>query len=158
MNSQSVRYYGIKHSNKGLFPFPVFKNGCRSCRKWINDFRWHPFGFWKKNNTSYVGVSKNSGSSPKSSILTGFSIINHPFWGSPIFGNTHVNALELTCLISLINALELSYFGHTLFGCQKTESSELKYRNVPVAHSHTESGTSQDVQIFLQESRGGTCH
>ncbi len=27
---------------------------------------------------------------PKSSILIGFSIINHPFWGTPIFGNTYV--------------------------------------------------------------------
>ena len=27
---------------------------------------------------------------PKSSILIGFSIINHPFWGAPIFGNTHM--------------------------------------------------------------------
>ena len=27
---------------------------------------------------------------PKSSILIGFSIINHPFWGTPIFGNTHM--------------------------------------------------------------------
>ena len=26
---------------------------------------------------------------PKSSISIGFSIINHPFWGTPIFGNTH---------------------------------------------------------------------
>ena len=30
-----------------------------------------------------MGVSKNSGT-PKSSILIGFSIINHPFWGTPI--------------------------------------------------------------------------
>jgi len=35
------------------------------------------------------GVSKNRGT-PKSSILIGFSIINHPFWGNPIFGNTHL--------------------------------------------------------------------
>ncbi len=27
---------------------------------------------------------------PKSSILIGFSIINHPFSGTPIFGNTHI--------------------------------------------------------------------
>ena len=27
---------------------------------------------------------------PKSSILIGFSIINHPFWGTLIFGNTHM--------------------------------------------------------------------
>ena len=36
-----------------------------------------------------MDVSKNSGT-PKSSILIGFSIINHPFWGTPIFGNTHM--------------------------------------------------------------------
>ena len=37
----------------------------------------------------YMDVSKNRGT-PKSSILIGFSIINHPFWGTPIFGNTHI--------------------------------------------------------------------
>ena len=36
-----------------------------------------------------MDVSENSGT-PKSSILIGFSIIKHPFWGSPIFGNTQV--------------------------------------------------------------------
>ena len=36
-----------------------------------------------------MGVSKNSGT-PKSSILIGFSVINHPFWGTTIFGNTHI--------------------------------------------------------------------
>ena len=35
------------------------------------------------------GCFLNSGT-PKSSILIGFSIINHPFWGTPIFGNTHI--------------------------------------------------------------------
>ena len=47
---------------------------------------------WKElrvGETQYMGVSKNSGT-PKSSILIGFSIINHPFWGTPIFGNTHI--------------------------------------------------------------------
>ena len=34
-------------------------------------------------------VSKNRGT-PKSSILIGFSIINHPFWGTTIFGNSHI--------------------------------------------------------------------
>ena len=37
--------------------------------------------FWIKEN---MGVSENSGT-PKSSILIGFSIINHPFWGYPDF-------------------------------------------------------------------------
>ena len=35
---------------------------------------------------------------PKSSILIGFSIINHPFWGTTILGNTH---LEITTFPSL---------------------------------------------------------
>ena len=34
-----------------------------------------------------MGVSKNNGI-PKSSILVGFSNINHPFWGTSIFWNT----------------------------------------------------------------------
>ncbi len=41
-----------------------------------------------------MGVSKNRGT-PKSSSLTGFSIINHPFWGTPIFGNTHMHYLNI---------------------------------------------------------------
>ena len=40
-------------------------------------------------NDQHMGVSKNRGT-PKSSNLIGFSLINHPFWGTSIFGNTHV--------------------------------------------------------------------
>ena len=36
-----------------------------------------------------MDVSENRGT-PKSSILIRFSIINHPFWGTPIFGNTQI--------------------------------------------------------------------
>ena len=39
---------------------------------------------------SYGCQPQNSGKTPKSSILIGFSIINHPFWGTIIFGNTHM--------------------------------------------------------------------
>ena len=39
-----------------------------------------------------MGLSKNNGTS-KSSILIGFSIINHPFWGTPIFGNIQIGIL-----------------------------------------------------------------
>ncbi len=31
----------------------------------------------------------------KSSILIGFFIINHPFWGTSIFGNTHIDPEKL---------------------------------------------------------------
>ena len=39
-------------------------------------------------NLNHPDVSENGGT-PKSSILIGFSIINHPFWCTSIFGNTH---------------------------------------------------------------------
>ena len=35
-------------------------------------------------------LPKMVGFPPKSSILIGISIINHPFWGPPTFGNTHM--------------------------------------------------------------------
>ena len=41
----------------------------------------------------YMGASLNGGTL-KSSILIGFSIINHPFWGSAIFGNTHIQMFK----------------------------------------------------------------
>ena len=37
---------------------------------------------------------KNRGGPPKKSILIEFSIINHPFWDTPIFGNTHLVFLD----------------------------------------------------------------
>ena len=40
-----------------------------------------------------MGVPENSGT-PKSPITIGFSIINHPFWGTSIFGNTHIGSQE----------------------------------------------------------------
>ena len=55
-----------------------------------------------KNNITVrcMDVSENSGA-PKSSILIEFSIINHPFWGTNIFGNTRIrpsNIPNLNCL------------------------------------------------------------
>ena len=47
-------------------------------------FRNHPI---KGSVGFYMGVSLNAGT-PKSSILIGFSMINHPFWGIPLFFET----------------------------------------------------------------------
>ena len=51
-----------------------------------------------------MDVSENSGT-PKISILIGFCIINHPFWGTPIFGNTHMDGHQ-----SLKSPLQKSSF------------------------------------------------
>ena len=47
----------------------------------------------------YMSVSENSGT-PKSSILIGVSIVNHPFWGTPIFGNAHIFRGKQTAKLS----------------------------------------------------------
>ena len=54
-----------------------------------------------------MGVSKNG--TPKSSFLIGFSLINHPFWGTPIFGNTHMYRLY-TCFQFVTQISESSTF------------------------------------------------
>ncbi len=67
-------------------------------------FSWAPKGFIHKNpmvsmagsKIPDMGVSKNRGT-PKSWILIGFSLINHPFWGTPIFGNSHIFVGGLVC-------------------------------------------------------------
>ena len=52
-----------------------------------------------------MGVSKNRGT-PKSSILIGFSIINHPFWGYPYFWkHPHVRFRE--CFLAEVSPKEL---------------------------------------------------
>ena len=56
-----------------------------------------------KTQWKQMGVSKNGGT-PKSSILIGFSIINHPFWGTPIFGNTQIKHQYLVPKFSLWQA------------------------------------------------------
>ena len=54
----------------------------------------------KKFRSNYMDVSKNRGT-PKSSILIGFAIINHPFWGTSIFGNTHIWTCPLLELLEV---------------------------------------------------------
>ena len=43
-------------------------------------------------NKKYLKPPPRIWGTPKSSILIVFSLINHPFWGTTIFGNTHVLA------------------------------------------------------------------
>ena len=47
----------------------------------------------------FMWVFPKIGGTPKSSIWIGFSTINHPFWGTTIFGNIHVfTIICLTCI------------------------------------------------------------
>ena len=57
---------------------------------------WSPWRLWIQLfciffvDQGYTGASLNGGTH-KSSILIGFSVINHPFWGTTIYGNTHIS-------------------------------------------------------------------
>ncbi len=78
----------------------------------------------------YMGVSKNNGT-PKSSLLIGFSIINHPFWDTPIFGNTHI--------VGGIYFTDISYFTSSRFNewtkkqTQRMMSQEKKPSSLPTS-------------------------
>ena len=61
----------------------------------------------------HMDVSENNGT-PKSSILIGFSIINHPFWGTPILWNTHMFVF-----------LSISFWGYCL--CTDTRYLEVEW-------------------------------
>ena len=69
-----------KHQD-GVVSREEFMFGMMDCpRKKTGDKKWRLAVHGHKNGKVDLGVSKNSGT-PKSSILIGFSIINHPFWG-----------------------------------------------------------------------------
>ena len=52
-----------------------------------------------------IWVFPKIGIPPNHPFLIGFSIINHPFWGTPIFGNTHMVScfLQQDLLICMIH-------------------------------------------------------
>ena len=66
-----------------------------------------------ENYLDQMDVSKNSGT-PQSSILIGFSITNHPFWGTPIFGSTQMARFSTVLLDVFVCSVVLLLF---LFVC-----------------------------------------
>ena len=68
------------HEGRGI---PEWVVASESYRNWVDGRICWP-------NLGKIWVFPKIGVPPKSSILIGFSIINHPFWGTPFFGNTHM--------------------------------------------------------------------
>ena len=58
-----------------------------------------------------MGVSENGGFSTQIIFFNRVSIINHPFCGTPIFGNTHILIMSYHVLSVLIYSLILVAFG-----------------------------------------------
>jgi len=76
---------------------------------------------------SYMGVSKNRGFSPQIIHFNRvFHYFHHPFWGSPIVGNTHI--MPCVCLVkphTKVACLLVQALGTAIFGVQVTALSTL---------------------------------
>ena len=94
-NLQSWYFMAIPQGNylpQWFLAYPeIGYTKCLLQGKW-NEMNSHLQGGLLPFLSRYMGVSLNGGT-PKSSIFIGFSIINHPFWGITIFGNTHITPL-----------------------------------------------------------------
>ena len=85
------RWFFRLKSSLWSYPWPIrSKYGLFT---YMNGEKWpHSRGKWLGKYSRPMDVSENNGT-PKSSIFIGFSIINHPFWGTLIFGNTHMDPM-----------------------------------------------------------------
>ena len=84
----------------------------------------------------HMGVSENSGA-PKSSILIGFSVINHPFWGTPIFGNTHMDSYGFIAHSSIWEEKE-SREKALVFFCRTTDWYPCPCKGVKIVFAENE--------------------
>ena len=87
----------------------------------------HRFAKMQPMKVPYMDVSKNRGT-PKSSILIGFSLINHAFWGTPIFGNTHMQFIGISLLqvfVSVQQSLPCVWHIHSGGICKELAGTDL---------------------------------
>ena len=88
----------------------------------------------------HLGVSKNRGTS-KSSILIG-SIVNHPFWGTSIFGNTHL-------ILGVPNVIPLKKRSVSLW---RVGALGPGYPDLPSANLRAKPGTLVHRQVDILEA------
>ena len=93
----------------GLAVARLAQLGLRFLTVWVVRISPKAFGkvdfscFFIQITKQHTGVSKNRGT-PKSTILIGFSIINHPFWGfSPYFWkHPYINRSNIWCIFFFV--------------------------------------------------------
>ena len=98
-----------------------------------------------------MDVSENNGT-PKSSILIGFSIINHPFGGTPIFGNTQVESTITKHSQLLVIPMTL-FFPHLIRACHFFGKSWQIFGIVPsYTLTHPPQKKSDSLKVTLPET------
>ncbi len=86
-----------------------------------------------------MGVSKNNGT-PKSCILIGFSIINHPFWGTPHFWKHPYMYINMTYIYQVlawwVDTNYISIYGvMILSGIQERFVTHLGQKHIYAKHT-----------------------
>ncbi len=83
--------------------------------------KYAPSKLYRSRLPKNMGVSKNNGT-PKLSILIGFFIINHPFWGTPIFGNIHMLTICWDWLRSIHFSMRVKFHTFWFMHCRPAGS------------------------------------
>ena len=105
-NNVYIYIYICLTSMEFTHPFSPQPNHGNMHAKPPNSRAWRPTHRYRRNPERPTfeeegWMEKISSKTPKSSILVGFSIINHPFWGTPVFGNTriYIYICNYSCII-----------------------------------------------------------
>ena len=97
----------------------------------------------------HMGVSENR-DTPKSSILIGFSIVNHPFWGIPIFGNTHI--FQMGRNHQLVFNIRATFF----LVCDVCQVVDVRRLKNPKLAANKKKGLKMEISVFsMEEVFGG---
>ncbi len=118
----------------------TLRNSASSCPGWHCLSTKRPVRF-RKSAKIWV-FPKIGGKPPKSSILIGFYLINHPFWGTTIFGNTHL----------------VKQWSTKSYGIQKTELRHLGSQKRPGKFLETTLSDSQVATLWNKRWISGIVH
>ena len=102
-------------------------------------------GFTKTSRNCQKWVLPKIGVPPNHPILIGFSIINHPFWGTSIFGNTQI----FTARLQLSNNFLPNYstISRLLSPCSMSIKFQLRIRPKTASGSSSNRDSSAALKI-----------
>ena len=104
-----LRFYAPGQHQRRAFPEEVWCNSAGRGTSYTSEPQSiHGKLVWFTQSSIYIYILYIYGCfqkyyTPESSILIGLSITNHPFWGTPIFGNTHIYTMTMDPMGTLID-------------------------------------------------------
>ena len=148
----------FRHFQARIF-LPPTSLDTKSTSCWL--WRIHDWVQQMQKIKQHMDLSENNGT-PKSSILIEFSIINHPFWGTHIFGNIRIisfhvifHVIKLSTRKSTISPPERSFVRQTVSWWTAFVPGSKRSLEVRSAtpENPTESGCVKSLEGFEMSSR-----